>query len=75
MAIAFRESAMQMFVYVLLAAVIYAVLSDRTDEAADREMKKRRAEGRNLGLVEDFDVRPQLGPRFGRLLTRRFTRR
>ncbi len=66
---------MQMFVYVLLAAVIYAVLSDRTDEAVDREMKKRRAEGRTLGLVEDFDVRPHLRPRFGRMLTRRFTRR
>ena len=66
---------MQLFVYIVLAAIIYAVLADRTDKAVDREMKKRRAEASSLTLVEDFDVRPQLGPRFGRLLTRRFTRR
>ena len=66
---------MHMFLYVLLAAVIYAVLAERTDEAVDREMKKRRADASNLALVEDFDVRPQLGPRFGRMLIRHFTRR
>lgn len=71
----FRESAMQMFVYVVLAAIIYAVLADRTDKAVDREMKKRRAEATKLALVEDFDVRPQLGPRFGRMLIRHVTRR
>jgi hypothetical protein len=57
-----------MLFYVILAAVIYAVLADRTDRAADREMNERRPEASNLGLVEDFDVRPDLGPRFGRLL-------
>jgi hypothetical protein len=71
----FRESAMQMFVYVVLAAIIYAVLADRTDKAVDREMKKRRAEASTLALVEDFDVRPQLGPRFGRTLIRHVMRR
>ena len=71
----FRESAMQMFVYVVLAAIIYAVLADRTDKAVDREMKRRRAEATKLALVEDFDVRPQLGPRFGRMLIRHVTRR
>lgn len=66
---------MQMFVYVLLAAIIYAVLADRTDKAVDREMKKRRAEAGKPALVEDFNVRPQLGPRFGRMLIRHVTRR
>ena len=71
----FRESAMQMFAYIVLAAIIYAVLADHTDKAVDREMKKRRAEATKLALVEDFDVRPQLGPRFGRMLIRHVTRR
>ena len=71
----FRELAMQMFVYVILAAVIYAVLADRTDKAVDREMKKRRGEASSLTLVEDFDVRPHLGPRLGRMLGRHLTRR
>ena len=61
---------MQMFIYVILAAITYAVLAERTDQALDREMKKRRPEANNLELMEDFDVRPQLGPRFGRLLGR-----
>ena len=65
---------MQMFVYVVLAAIIYAVLADRTDKAVDREMKKRRVEASTLALVEDFDVRPQLGPRFGRMLIRHVMR-
>jgi hypothetical protein len=66
---------MQLFVYIVLAAIIYAVLADRTDKAVDREMKKRRAEASSLTLVEDFDVRPQLGPPLGRVLGRHFTRR
>ena len=57
---------MEMFVYLILAALIYALLADRTDRALDREMKKRRPEASNLELVEDFDVRPDLGSRFGR---------
>lgn len=71
----FRESAMQMFAYIVLAAIIYAVLADRTDKAVDHEMKKRRGEATNLALLEDFDVRPQLGPRFGRMLGRHLMRR
>ncbi len=59
---------MQMFVYVVLAAVIYLLLADRTDRAIEREMMKRRPGDSRLGLVEDFDVRPDLGPRYGRLL-------
>jgi hypothetical protein len=66
---------MQMFLYLILAAVVYAVLADRTDEAVDREMKKRRAEPSNLALVEDFDVQPHLGPRFGRMLGRHLMKR
>ena len=61
---------MQMFVYIVLASVIYAVLAQRTDEAVDREMKKRRADNTDLTLVEDLDVRPNLAPRFGRMFNR-----
>lgn len=61
---------MQMLVYVVLAVVIYALLADRTDRAIEREMMKRRATNSRLGLVEDFDVRPDLAPRYGRLLRR-----
>ena len=62
---------MHMFVYVALAVIIYAVLADRTDRAAEREFMKRRSGESRLGLVEDFDVRPDLGPRHGRLFRRR----
>lgn len=61
---------MYMFVYVALAVIIYAVLADRTDRAAERELMKRRSGESRLGLVEDFDVRPDLGPRYGRLFRR-----
>ena len=61
---------MQMLVYVALAVLIYALLADRTDRAIEREMMKRRSGDRRLGLVEDFNVRPELGPRYGRLLRR-----
>jgi hypothetical protein len=59
---------MQMFVYLVLAVVIYVFLADHTDRAIEREMKKRRPEERDLRLVEDFDARPDLGPRYGRVL-------
>jgi hypothetical protein len=62
---------MHMFVYVALAVIIYAVLADRTDRAAERELMKRRSGESRLGLVEDFDVRPDLGPRHGRLFRSR----
>jgi hypothetical protein len=61
---------MHMFVYLVLAAVIYLMLADRTDRAIEREMMKRRPTDSRLGLVEDFDVRPDLGPRYGRLFRR-----
>jgi hypothetical protein len=61
---------MQMFIYVVLAVVIYALLANHTDRAIEREMMKRRPSDMRLGLVEDFDVRPDLGPRHGRLLRR-----
>ena len=61
---------MHMFVYVALAVIIYAVLADRTDRATEREVMKRRPAESRLGLVEDFDVRPDLGPHHGRLFRR-----
>ena len=64
----FQEFAMHMFIYVALALIIYAVLADRTDRAIEREMRNRRSSDSRLGLVEDFDVRPDLGLRYGRLL-------
>ena len=59
---------MHMFVYLVLAVFIYWLLADRTDRAIERELMKRRPDDSRLGLVEDFDVRPDLGPRYGRLL-------
>jgi len=67
----FQESAMQMFVYLVLAALIYALLADRTDRAVERQMDERRPDEHDPRLVEDFDIRPDLGPRYGRLLGRR----
>ena len=65
---------MHTFVYILLAVVIYGVFADRMDRADERELRKRASEARSVGLVEDFEVRPDLGPRYGRRL-RRFGRR
>ena len=59
---------MHMFAYLVLAVLIYWLLADRTDRATERELMKRRPDDSRLGLVEDFDVRPDLGPRYGRLL-------
>ena len=56
--------------YLVLAAVIYGFLADRTDRALEREMRARRSDTGDLRLVEDFDARPDLGPRYGRLLGR-----
>src|SRR5262245_47240088 len=66
-----RGVRMHMLVYLILAAIVYGVLADRTDRAVDREMQKRRADSTDLGLVEDFDVRPDLGLRYGRRLMAR----
>src|SRR5262245_60371827 len=59
---------MQMFFFLILAVVIYGLLADRMDRAADRELQKRRPDASDLGLVEDFDARPDLGPQYGRRL-------
>jgi hypothetical protein len=57
---------MLMPVYLILAAVIYGVLADRTDRAIEREMRKRQPHSSDLRLVEEFSVRPDLGLRHGR---------
>jgi hypothetical protein len=54
--------------YILLAVVLYGILADRTDRAIERDMQQRRPDERGPRLVEDFDARPDLGPRYGRLL-------
>ena len=59
---------MPSFVYLILAAIIYGLLADRLDRAADHELRKRRVASSSLGLVEEFDAKPDLGPRHGRLL-------
>jgi hypothetical protein len=61
---------MHLFIYLILAAVIYGLLADQTDRAIEREMRKRRPDTSNLDLVEDFDARPDLRPRYGRVLRR-----
>ena len=57
---------MHTLIYLLLAAIIYGVLADRTDRAVDREMKKRRRGGTGLALVDEFSARPDFAPRYGR---------
>ena len=64
---------MQMFFYLILAAVVYGILADRTDRALEREMRARRPDGSDLRLVEDFDARPDLGRQYGRLVGRHAT--
>lgn len=61
---------MVMLFYIVLAVVLYVVLADRTDRAFDREMQERRPDQPDPRLVEDFDARPDLGPRYGRGLGR-----
>ena len=56
---------MGMLLYLPLAVVIYLILADRTDRAIDREVQKRRSDASDLGLVEDFDPRPDLSSRYG----------
>ena len=56
---------METLFYLVLAAVLYGILADRTDRAVDREMRKRREQPGDLQLVEDdvagLDVRPRDG--------------
>jgi hypothetical protein len=54
---------METLLYLLLGAVLYGILADRTDRAVERDMKKRRARSADLHLVEDLDVGPDLRPR------------
>jgi hypothetical protein len=60
--------AMAMFLDLVLAAVLYGFLADRTDRAVEREIRKRQPDRHSLHLVEDFDARPDLRPRYGRRL-------
>ena len=62
---------MEMFLYILLAAVLYGLLAEYTDRAIEREMRQRRRGASEVDLVEDFDARPDLGARYGRLLRRK----
>jgi len=62
---------MVMLLYVVLAALLYIVIADRIDRAADRQIDERRPDEHDPRLLEDFDARPDLGPRYGRLLGRR----
>ena len=59
---------MAMFLDLILAAVLYGFLADRTDRAVEREIRKREPDGHKLRLVEDFDARPDSSPRHGRRL-------
>jgi hypothetical protein len=61
---------MVMLLYLVLAVLLYGILADRTDRAVEHEMDERRLDEREARLVEDFDARPDLGPRYGRLLGR-----
>lgn len=56
---------MEMLLYLILAAVLYGILADRTDQAVEREMRKRREWSAGLHLVEDLDEAPDLPPRDG----------
>ena len=44
---------MQMFIYLILAAVIYGILAERLDRAAEREIRRRRSNRPDLRLVEE----------------------
>ena len=57
------EAAMEMLFYLLLAVVLYGLMADRTDQAFEREMRKRRVHSDDLYLVEDPDAGLDLHPR------------
>lgn len=61
---------MDTFVYILLAAVLYGLLADRTDRAVEREMRKRREETGGLHLVEGEDAEPERRPGLHALVRR-----
>ena len=54
---------MEMLFYLLLAVVLYGLMADRTDQAIEREMRKRRVRSGDLSLVEDPDAGLDLHPR------------
>ena len=62
---------MVMLLYGVLAVLLDIMLADRTDRAVERQLNERRPDEHDPRLVEDFDARPDLGPRYGRLLGRR----
>jgi hypothetical protein len=51
---------MEMFVYLILAAIAYWVLAERTDRSVDRVMRSRRDRPTEIGLVEDVDRAPKI---------------
>ena len=54
---------MEMLLYLLLGAVLYGLLADRTDRAIEREMERRRVQPGDLRLEDDgtagLDLRPR----------------
>ena len=54
---------MEMLFYLVLGAMLYGLLADRTDRAIEREMTRRRAQPGDLHLEEedtaDLDLRPR----------------
>ena len=52
---------METLFYLILGAVLYGIVADRTDRAVEREMDaRRRRSTAGLHLVEEFDARPDL---------------
>jgi hypothetical protein len=48
---------METLLYILLAAVLYGIVAERSDRAVERTMRARQAPA-GPQLVEEFDVRP-----------------
>jgi hypothetical protein len=62
---------METLFYIVLAAVLYGIVAERSDRAVEREMRSRQ---KSVGpqIVEDFDVRP-VRPWYRRVFARRQT--
>jgi hypothetical protein len=61
---------MEVFFYILLAAVLYGLLAESTDRAVEREMRKRREATGGLHLVEGEDAEAERRPRLHALVRR-----
>jgi hypothetical protein len=48
---------METLLYIVLAAVLYGIVAERSDRAVEREMRSRQKPA-GPQLLEDFDVRP-----------------